>query len=62
MISLHVLAIALGALLWLWLMHTRTLPLNSSMVCAHLMLSLWFYALLAVPAWVMMHGQQRYRH
>ena len=54
-------AVVAGALMWLWLMHTRTLPLQGCMCPVHLMLSLWYYGLVAVPMWCMVHGQHSYK-
>ena len=58
----NVLLYALGGLLWLRLMHTRSLPLEGLDGIPNVMLAGWFYALVAVPFWGMVHGQARYAH
>ena len=49
-----------GALLWMYLMHTRSLPLEGCRGCLNLVMGVYYYALVAVPAWGMVHGQTRY--
>jgi hypothetical protein len=57
---LDVLLYGLTALMWLHLMHTRSLPLEGLRGIWNLVMALWYYALVAVPVWGVLHGQVRY--
>ena len=50
-----VVATACGALVWLWLMHNRHLPLNGPCSVARLAAALACYGLVAAPAWSWAH-------
>lgn len=56
---LDVLLYGLPALIWLYLMHTRSLPLDGLRGIVNLVMALWYYALVAVPVWGILHGQPR---
>ncbi len=55
--TLHILAVGLAAVLWTWLMHTRKLPLDDGCyTIMHAIEAWYYYALLAVPVWYLVHG------
>ena len=58
MIPLYV-PLAMGWVLWLWLMHTRTLPLEGCMCPVHLVLSLWYYGLVMAPLSLTQHAYHK---
>ena len=57
---LHILLFGLGGLIWVYLMHTRSLPLEGCVGVLYLLMSVWFYALVAVPLRGIAVGQTRY--
>lgn len=44
-------AVGLGAIIWLWLMHNRSLPLEGCCCIANAPAALACYALVVAPAW-----------
>lgn len=46
-----IIATALGAIVWLWLMHNRSLPLDGCCWIAYAAAALAYYALVVAPAW-----------
>lgn len=46
-----IIATALGAIVWLWLMHNRSLPLEGCCWPAAATAALLYYALVVAPAW-----------
>jgi len=53
----HYLAAVAGLLTWMWLMHTRALPFEGAIGSVNLVLAAWFYLLVSLPIWELVHGQ-----
>lgn len=56
-LHVHYMAAAAGLLPWMWLMHTRALPLEGGIALVNLVLAAWFYLLVSLPIWELVHGR-----
>jgi len=58
-LHIHDVGALLGLLPWMWLMHRRALPFEGYKGIVNLMLAVWFYLLVALPLWDIVHGQHK---